>query len=214
MTPPTMDSHNPTTGRTTCAHCLRPTKTCICHLACDIHNQVEVLILQHPLEQKQTKGTARLLQLCLKHSQIVVGEQFDDEQLKSLLGGNRQNLLLYPAGHDERSPTPEALAINPPNQLRLVVIDGTWRKSRKMLHLNPRLSQLPRLALEDATPGEYRIRKAQASHQLSTLEATAAALAALEHNDNRYVPLKTAFSAFIEQQITQMGRETFKKHYN
>lgn len=214
MTSTSMHSPNSSTRRATCDQCLRPVKTCICQLACDIDNPVEVLILQHPLEQRQAKGTARLLQLCLRNSQIVVGEQFDDAQLKSLLGDTKQNLLLYPAGPEDLSLTPESLTNHHTQQLRLVVIDGTWRKSRKMLHLNPSLSQLPRLALEGLAPGEYHIRKAQASHQLSTLEATATALAMLESDTHRYLPLKTAFRAFINQQIAQMGSETFKKHYN
>ena len=64
--------------------------------------------------------------------------------------------------------------------LRLVVIDGTWRKSRKMLYLNPALQQLPRLSLQAVTPGRYAIRKAQAPGQLSSFEAAALALGQLQ----------------------------------
>ena len=60
-----------------------------------------------------------------------------------------------------------------PQALRLVVLDGTWRKSRKMLYRNPGLQQLPRLALQDLPPGRYAIRKAQAPDQLSSFEAAA-----------------------------------------
>ncbi len=60
-------------------------------------------------------------------------------------------------------------------QLRLVVLDGTWRKSRKMLYLNPLLQALPRLPLVDLPALQYRIRKAQQAHQLSSFEASVAA---------------------------------------
>ena len=37
--------------------------------------------------------------------------------------------------------------LHDPSRLRLIVLDGTWRKSRKMLYRNPLLQQLPRLSL-------------------------------------------------------------------
>jgi len=62
--------------------------------------------------------------------------------------------------------TPAATApdwsVMPPAQLRLVVLDATWRKSRKLLHLHPLLQALPRLPLRDPPPSLYRIRKAHA----------------------------------------------------
>jgi DTW domain-containing protein len=79
-------------------------------------------------------------------------------------------------------------------------LDGTWRKSRKMLYLNPLLQQLPRLALRDLPPSSYRIRKAHKPDQLSTLEATCAALAQLESDAGRFAPLLRAFDGFVAQQ--------------
>jgi DTW domain-containing protein len=36
--------------RPRCARCLRPQRTCLCALATPVASQVELLILQHPLE--------------------------------------------------------------------------------------------------------------------------------------------------------------------
>lgn len=83
---------------------------------------------------------------------------------------------------------------------RLVVLDATWRKSRKMLHLSPALQRLPRLALVDAPQGRYAIRKAHKPGQLSTLEATCAALAQLEGDAARWQPLLDAFDRFVARQ--------------
>ena len=84
-----------------------------------------------------------------------------------------------------------------------MVLDATWRKSRKMLYLNPALQRLPRLALQDVPPSAYRIRKAHAPHQLSTLEAAAHALAQLEANPVYYQPLLSAFDGFVQQQAAK-----------
>jgi DTW domain-containing protein YfiP len=84
--------------------------------------------------------------------------------------------------------------------LRLIVLDGTWRKSRKMLYLNPLLQKLPRLPLRDTPPSQYRIRKAHKPDQLSTLEATCYALMQLEGNNEKYTALLEGFNGFVSQQ--------------
>ena len=176
-----------TPRRATCPHCLRPLSACICALAQPVACATQVLILQHPLEVHEAKGTARLLHLCLPGSRLEVGEQLDAAQLQHWLhapwqSGDtpRQPVLLYPPSPDLPAPPalPEPL---PASAVRLVVIDGTWRKSRKMLYANPALQALPRLALPASLPSEYRLRKAQRAGQLSTLEASTYALAQLEN---------------------------------
>jgi DTW domain-containing protein YfiP len=114
--------------------------------------------------------------------------------------------LLYPESPDDKGlglATPPALdqaLLNAPAQLRLVVLDGTWRKSRKMLYLNPLLQQLPRLSLHNPPASRYLIRKAHGPGQLSTLEATCHALMQLEQDESKYQSLLTAFNGFVAQQ--------------
>jgi len=88
-----------------------------------------------------------------------------------------------------------------PQEVRLVVLDATWRKSRKMLYLNPMLQHLPRLSLSEMPASHYRIRKAHKPDQLSSLEASTYALMRLEHNEAKYLPLIDAFDGFVEQQM-------------
>ena len=200
--------------RLACARCLRAQSACICHWITPTAHVAEVLILQHPLEVAQAKGSARLLHLSLPHSRLVTGEVFAHLALQALLTAPlypdaaaqppRQAVLLYP----DLLPTqaagrPTALAhvgLRDPAQLRLIVIDGTWRKTRKMLYLNPLLQQLPRLALRDLPASRYLIRKAHQPDQLSTLEATCAALMQLEGKGEKFLPLLRAFEGFVAQQ--------------
>lgn len=224
--------------RAMCSACLRPQKTCICAWVTPVSHRVEVLILQHPLEVANAKGSARLLHLCLPHSRLVVGEVFEEPALRQLLTGpwsaalpdaappsarhSVQPLLLYPdTPGDTAQPRPDwlddaaALALPvsalspvsavPPKPLRLVVLDGTWRKSRKMLHLNPALQHLPRLPLHDLPASRYRIRQAHQPNQRSTLEATCAALMQLEGQSAPFLPLLTAFEGFVAQQMEYAG---------
>ena len=172
-----------------------------------VAHTVDVLILQHPLEVHNAKGSARLLHLSLPNSQLLTGEQFTPDRLAALLAG-KHNVLLYPDTPGDRSlgiappPTLDPAILLDPAQLRLVVLDGTWRKSRKMLYQNPLLQQLPRLPLRDMPASHYLIRKAHAPDQLSTLEATCYALMQLEQDVPRFVPLITAFDGFVAQQLS------------
>ena len=200
------------TRRASCERCQRPRSACICHWICPVIPQHEVLILQHPLEVKQAKGSGRLLQLSLPGSQLVIGEQFDTAQLHQLLSGSWHDtalpvrpVLLYPETEQRTSATSSVTAIaadslGAQQRLRLVILDATWRKSRKMLYLNPQLQQLPRLSLQDPPPSHYRIRKAHRPDQLSTLEAACHALSQLEQAPARYLPLLQAFDGFVGQQ--------------
>lgn len=193
-------------ARAQCAACLRPARTCICRWVSVIDSPVEVLVLQHPLEVDNAKGSARLLHLSLARSRLEVGEAFDPARLHTLLSPERRNVLLYPETAGEkslglRSPQPfEPAWLQAPQALRLVVLDGTWRKSRKMLYQNPLLQSLPRLPLRDTPPSHYLIRKAHLPDQLSTLEATAYALMQLDAaGQEGYASLITAFDGFVAQ---------------
>lgn len=190
--------------RPECPRCLRALSACICAFAASVDTALEILILQHPMEVRTAKGSARLLHLSLPNSSIVVGETFDPGELRTMLhAGGRTPVLLYPpSGDAAESWSPRQL---PPGRVRLVVLDGTWRKSRKMLFTNPLLRALPRLALDDLPPSAYRIRKAHAAHQLSTLEATTCAIAAIDPSANLQ-PLLNGFDAFINQQAAFAGR--------
>lgn len=194
---------SPTTKRLMCPQCLRPKSACICQWITPVALATEVLILQHPLEIYHAKNSARLLHLSLLGSRILVGERWEARQWDEALGLPKYTVLLYPPTAQvgqEPAPRPDPIRMKDPGQVRLVVIDATWRKSRKMLHLNPGLQQLPRMALDAVPSSRYLIRKAHKPGQLSTLEATCAALAQLGGGPAAFESLLTAFDGFVAQQ--------------
>lgn len=189
--------------RPVCPTCLRPARACVCEWARPTANSVDVLLLQHPLETANAKNTLTLLRLSLARCTVAVGEVFAPDALQQLLFGlhpdSGPSVLLYP----DTPCAPAAPSFVPsceglPSQL--VVLDATWRKSRKMLALNPALQALPRLPLLAPPPSQYLIRKAHRPGQLSTLEAVCHALAQLEGDCARYQPLLSAFAGFVARQ--------------
>ena len=195
----------PLTGkRLTCAVCRRPQSACICRWITPVAHQTEVLILQHPLEVDHAKNSARLLHLSLSQSRMLTGESFDERSLNPAIETDRYTVLLYPrtaSALQKTTPSLDIARLTEPTRLRLVVLDATWRKSRKMLHLSPLLQDMPRLSLDDAPASSYSIRKAHHAGQLSTLEATCFALMRLEPHPERCERLLEAFKGFVAQQL-------------
>ena len=185
--------HDPGTRRPLCAHCQRPLRTCLCRWITPTVNNVPLLVLQHPLEQHHAKGSLPLLRLSLSACSVEIAETFSAEQ--QARWQQPGTCLLYPADPAIETPPPA-----PGDVRQLVLLDGTWRKTRKLLHLNPLLQRMPRHALPAPPPSRYGIRKAQQPDQRSTLEAACLALGALEQRPAHYAPLLQAFSDWVDAQ--------------
>ncbi|MFJ4196025.1 tRNA-uridine aminocarboxypropyltransferase [Pseudomonas sp. NPDC089534] len=194
-------------SRPQCPRCLRPLTHCLCALIPRLDSRTRVLLLQHPSEVNHALNTARLAALGLTQAELIVGEVFED--LPALLNrpGYRARLL-FP-GDDAQSLQAYGASDEP---LLLVVPDGTWRKARKLLHLNPSLAALPRVTLADGGVSRYRLRKAPGPGALSTVEAIVQALQTLEAPAS-FEPLLKPFEALIEGQIAAMGEETFQRNH-
>ena len=194
-------------SRVQCPRCLRPQTHCLCPLIPSLGSRTRVLLLQHPSEVNHALNTARLAALGLTNAELIVGEVFAD--LPTLLKRpGYQARLLFPA--DDAQPMQAYDASDEP--LLLVVPDGTWRKARKMLHLNPLLAALPRVTLAQGAVSRYRLRKAPGPGALSTIEAIVQALQTLEAPAS-FEPLLKPFEALIEGQIAAMGQETFQRNH-
>ncbi|QXH50165.1 DTW domain-containing protein [Pseudomonas fakonensis] len=194
--------------RPRCERCQRPLAHCLCPLIPSLASRTRVVLLQHPSETSHALNTARLAALGLRNAELRVGEVFDDLQALLATPGYRP-ALLFP-GDEAEVLQPYAQSDNLP--LLLIVPDGTWRKARKMLYLNPLLEALPRVTLEQVTPSRYRLRKAPEPGALSTIEAVVQGLNVLEAPGS-FDELLRPFEALIEGQISAMGVETFTRNH-
>src|SRR5688572_13201123 len=126
-----------------CPRCLLLTAFCICQeIGEPRSSRPEILIVRHHWEALKSTGTARLAALALSSVRVLDMAAENPEPIRAELGGLSDAWLLYPGRESE------ARLTSPPQTL--VVLDGTWRQTRKMLRRLPELSRLPRFALESA----------------------------------------------------------------
>lgn len=189
--------------RSCCPRCARPLSHCLCALVPRLSSRTRVLILQHPAEASHALNTARLAALALSNGELRVGETFPE-----LAHGTYRRCLLFPGA--QAMPLAELAQDGRP--LQLIVPDGTWRKARRILHVNPSLAALPRVALPEGLQSRYRLRKAPMAGALSTLEAIVCALNILE-GDARFDAMLRPFEALIEGQIAAMGEAVYRRNH-
>ena len=184
--------------RQVCTICKRPPTVCYCSDLVQVVNQIKVLIIQHPLEQKHPFNTGRMADLCLTNSELIVAEQLSDERLDTIL--SMPSALLYPS----QNWLPEVEQIDSKLE-QLIVIDSNWSKSKRMLHINPRLQALPRLSLQSDEKSIYQIKKSNMRESLSTIESITQALTKLEGNQTYYQLLKPFDKMIALQQANSKG---------
>ncbi len=192
-----------------CPGCARPASVCLCSELVRVPTRTRVVILQHPRESTVPIGTARLAELALPNAERHVGVDFSGvPRIREILDDQAAPpILLYP-GDGARDLAREP----PPGPVTLVVVDGTWWQSRKLLKKNPELLRLPRYAFDPPEPSRYRIRREPERHCVSTIEAIARALAYLERETGDLQALLEPFDAMVEHQLRFIRAGSAPRH--
>lgn len=202
--------------RKMCSGCSRPVSVCLCEHFVSLQAPCNVLILQHPSEQKQALATVPILQHCIRNLQVRVGEVFAEEDVLSLINRPEQCRVLFPAnGAQAWSFSTDTVAVTGERDEPiewLIILDGTWRKAKRIWHLNPWLEALPCVCLEDVPKSEYQIRSSTIEGGVSTLETLVYACNYLSKSAD-YDLLLQPFRAMIDLQIKKMGLEVYQAHY-
>ncbi|MFG1504526.1 tRNA-uridine aminocarboxypropyltransferase [Halobacteriovorax sp. ZH5_bin.2] len=178
--------------RNHCPNCLRPQGQCLCHTIEQVPLENRLIILQDQKEALHPFNTARLAKLVAPNIELVTSENINEELIQEIKG--LRPFLLF---KNERSIALNAENIHSLESNNFIVLDGTWKKARKIYHTWPQLSDLPcfHLELDDQKTIYQSIRKSCGETHLSTLEAITATLLALgdiqqSQKDQFLAPLK------------------------
>lgn len=167
-----------------CAQCGLPqacrlaTGDCPCARFVALENRTRVTILAHYSELRKPTNTSKLAALLLRRCRVLsIGDPRsphagNPRELIQQLDAER-TLLLFP------SPDAEPLATLTPGAYELVVPDGTWAQTRRMVRRYADLQRL-RAVKVDFEPTRYLLRRNAESGLLCTLEAVARALSLLD----------------------------------
>ena len=193
--------------RAVCADCERPLKTCLCDVIVTMSCPYRIVILQDVKEAKHALSSAPILEKSIEGAVCIVGEHFDPDEL---LGAawREDTLLVFPS---EDALTIEKVICR--NFKNIILLDGTWRKVARLIHLNPWLSELPCMAIQPEMASQYKIRKSPREDGLSTIEAAVAVLNGVSPEQD-YSAILPAFYKMIDLQIEAMGPATYQKNYS
>jgi DTW domain-containing protein YfiP len=163
--------------RTLCQTCLQPQFGCYCEFVKKFDPKIKFVILIHPIEAKRRIATGRMSHLCLKNSELIIGQDYTyNEKVNDLLDDpQNQPLILYPgrtsvdisvqATEEKKSVLKEG------KKPVLFVIDGTWATARKTMRQSENLKSIPRICFTPPKPSQFRVRKQPAPECYSTIEA-------------------------------------------
>lgn len=192
--------------RKICSSCERPIKTCLCDVITQLSCNYQLIVLQDPTEAKHALSSAPILVKSIKDARLVIGEQFNPFELLDD-DWQENSLLVFPS--DKSLTSGQAIQ---ETYKHLILLDGTWRKVARLMHLNPWLTELPCIAINSSNESEYQIRKSPREDGLSTIEAAVHILNSLQP-DKDFNPILNAFRKMIQYQIDAMGEATFDKNY-
>jgi DTW domain-containing protein YfiP len=181
-----------------CKDCWLHEEICLCSVVPRVPTRTQILIVRHVAELRLTSNTARFAALALPNARIVEyggGPSFDDGSLEQ-----PGSVLLYSAGPGSPAaqPWPESVR-------RLVVLDGSYRQTRRMYKRIEALRGLPELALPPPAIAPVRLRQPPRADGMSTLEAIAHALSRLE-GEQIAAPLHALHDELVRRVDLRRGR--------
>ncbi len=198
-----------------CPRCTKPLAICICDRVEPVQTALRVVMLQHPQEDDEILGTAKLVELTLPNSQTRVGLSWGS--LDHALGtddADKDRWAVLAAAKlqvemPEEARSQPVVVIDRKGRVRdpkrhglegVVVLDGTWSQAKTLWWRNAWLLRLPRIVLTPREPSMYgRLRKEPRRDYVSTLEAIADVLPALGEPDEARDNLRRLLRTLLQR---------------
>jgi DTW domain-containing protein YfiP len=199
-----------------CPKCEKPDNLCVCAAIEPLDNRIFTLILRHPQEQDRKLGTAKIASLQLKNSIVRTGLSWAN--LAKALGRPAAEPKKWGVLYLGTAKTSEGLNAQPltvvdkkgvpvPGQESLlsgiegiILLDGNWAQAKALWWRNAWLLKCRRLVLQPGRPSLYgNLRKEPRRESVSTIEAAAMTIAALESDPAIADKILTPFRALLDK---------------
>ena len=184
-----------------CPACRLYPEICICASTPRLNNFNKISLLIHVKEYCRLTNTGHLLELCLQNFTLeFYGKPKQPCNPLNLISSLHQNYILHPAA----SLTLQDIS-HSGQPVNLIIPDGTWRQSSRMLRSDLKLTNLPRVRLSGCFESAYLLRKERTAGHLSTFEAAALALSELAEQQITSEML-TFFNHFVHKLRQRAGK--------
>jgi DTW domain-containing protein YfiP len=167
-------------------------------------SRARLVLLQHAREARNPLGTARMAHLSVPGSLLRVGIDFNADAELRALAASGSAVVLYPSdgARDARELSQR------PDPLTIFVVDGTWWQAHKIFQVNPWLRDLPAYRLAPERPSHYhQIRSEPEPHCLSTIEAVAALLDAVDGVAGSHAGMLQPLESLVGRQLGHSAGE-------
>lgn len=182
-----------------CPQCEKPQNLCFCAAVKPLENRVSVLILRHPQEQDKKLGTARMAVMQLKNAVLKTGLSWPNlsKAVGRPVADPKKWGVLYLGTAKASEPLPKqtlsvvtkkgGVAPDQAEALRglegIILLDGNWAQAKALWWRNAWMLKCRRLVLQPPHESLYgNLRKEPRRESVSTIEAAAYTLAALEND--------------------------------
>ena len=201
-----------------CPTCEKPLALCVCDAVTPLDNRIAVVILRHPQEQDRLLGTARIATLQLKNAALktglswpslakLVGQDVDPKRWGVLyLGTAKTSAPLAPRPLTVVDKAGEAMADQDDILAHLdgiILLDGNWQQAKALWWRNAWMLKCRRLVLQPPRASYYgNLRKEPRNESVSTIEAIAYTLAALDDDDSLVEKILPPFKRLLDKART------------
>jgi DTW domain-containing protein len=193
----------PATINRGCETCGASATACLCDVVPRIDVRTKVCLVIHHREVSRSSNTGLLAIRALVNSEVRVrGEHREALDLQDLLTKQYRSFLFYPSA--DAVELNQALVMQEPTPIQLLVPDGTWRQARKIHSRQPELRDLPRVKISAPNESIFQLRAQSKPERMATLQAIAEGLGVIE-GDRVRVQLMKLYQAKIERTLKARG---------
>src|SRR5918995_3267141 len=172
-----------------CGICAASRTACLCDVVPRIQVRTKVCLVIHHRELSRSSNTGLLAVRALLNSEVRVrGEQRQALDLQDVLTNEYRSFLFYPS--TDAIELNQALVMQEPTPIQLLVPDGTWRQARKIHSRHPELRGLPRVKISTPNKSIFQLRAQSKPERMATLQAIAHGLGIIEGDQVRVQLMK------------------------
>jgi len=161
-----------------CGVCRVGESFCICSVRPSIELPFDLVLLSNPEEFIKPTNTAQLIATSSPQAKIIEWKRKEPSVslLNTLKAPEVYPFVLNPIETALTFAEANLFNLKKGSKITLILLDGTWKQSRKMYSHSDYLKNCPALKLETTTQSEYQLRNQSDPFRLSTVETVIEAL--------------------------------------